>query len=149
MISIKNFLTSRADFNMAYYDLFITKWNTLSGSTTSKLAQVNSATVSGPSTPMIIPTYKIYNVIDTTEFTALSAANQQLVRDILGMGTVDGSAGTSIRNRMLAIFGAGTATRTALTALASVYDSPSVPWWQANGYLRPFDMGDVTAAGLS
>jgi hypothetical protein len=100
---------------------------------------------------MIVPTYRIYNLIDLSEFTTLSAANQQLVRDILGMGTVDGSPGTSVRNRMLGVFtSAGSPiTRAALVALAATYDTPQISWWQANGYARPFDLGDIAAAGLS
>lgn len=134
---------------MAYYDAFVVKWATFAGSTNSKLAQVNAALATGPAIPMIVPTYKIYNLIDTSEFSALSASNQQLVRDILGMGTVDASLGTSIRARISAIFGAGTATRTALLALAAGFDSPQIEWWRANGYPRAFDLGDVTQAGLS
>lgn len=135
---------------MAYYDALITKWGTLSpGTTAAKLAQINAATANGTAIPMIVPTYKIYNLIAVAEFTALSASNQQLIRDIIGMGTVDASPGTSIRARIVAVFPNGTATFTALSALAAAYDTPQVPWWQANGYPRAFDMGDVATAGLS
>jgi hypothetical protein len=148
---------------MAYYDLFIASWNSttqpptgvtgsplLAGDTTQqKLDKHNAWTMAGPAVPMILPTYMLYNVIDSAEYDALTAAKQQNVKDILNMGTVDASAGTLIRSRILALFGAGTATRTALTNLAKKYDSPIVPWWQANGYPRPFDMGDCQAAGVS
>lgn len=136
---------------MAYYDAFIAKWATLTpGTTVAKLTQINAAMANGSAIPMIIPTYRIYNLIDTTEFGALNATNQQLVRDILGMGTVDSSPGTSIRARMIAVFtNASGATRVALAALAATYDTPQILWWKANGYARAFDMGDVTAAGLS
>lgn len=134
---------------MAYYDLMVAKWTTLTGTAAEKLAALNEATAAGPAIPMIIPTYKIYNVMSLTEAAALSASNQTLLRDILAMGTVDASNGTAVRARMMALFGAGTATRTALTALAATYDTPTIPWWQANGYARPFDMGDVQAAGVS
>ncbi len=140
---------------MAYYDALVTKWGTLTpGTTAAKLAQINSLTVSGPAIPMIVPTYKIYNLIDPTEFSALTAGNQQLVRDILGMGTVDGSAGTSVRARMVALFPSGT-TRTALNALAASYDSPQIPWWQATiaqgggGLVAQVQPSDLTQAGLS
>lgn len=144
---------------MAYYDALITKWATLTpGTTAAKLAQLNSITVNvaGAAIPMIIPTYKIYNVIDPTEFSALTAGNQQLVRDILSMGTVDGSPGTSIRARMVAIFSnASGPTRLALAAIAATYDSPVIvtPWWQATvaqggGELRgPVALSDLAAAG--
>lgn len=140
---------------MAYYDALITKWGTLTpGTTAAKLAQINAMTVTGAAIPMIIPTYKIYNLIDATEFGALTAANQQLVRDILGMGTVDGSPGTSVRARMVAIFtNAAGATRVALAALAATYDSPSIPWWkgtiaQGGGALNgPVAPSDLVQAG--
>lgn len=143
------------------YSVLIAAWNSaqqppagvtgqaLTGLTTAnKLAAVLAWTTTGAAVPMIVPTYKIYNVIDTTEFSALSAANQQLVRDILGMGTVDASSGTSIRTRMLALFAAGSTTRTALTALAAPYDAPTVNWAVKNGYAG-ITLNDVAAAGLS
>lgn len=135
---------------MAYYDALVTKWGTLTpGTTANKLAQVNAATANGTATPMIVPTYKIYNLIVSSEFVALSASNQQLIRDILGMGTVDASPGTSVRARIIALFPNGTATFTALSALAATFDTPQVSWWSANGYPRAFDLGDIAAAGLS
>jgi hypothetical protein len=143
------------------YTALIAAWNSatqppagvtgtaLTGLTTAqKLAAVLAWTTTGAAIPMVIPTYKIYNVIDTTEFSALTTTNQQLVRDILGMGTVDASPGTSIRTRMLAIFAAGTATRTALTALAVPFDTPTVKWADKNGY-SAITLNDIAAAGLS
>lgn len=140
---------------MAYYDALITKWSTLTpGTTSAKLAQINAITVAGPAVPMIIPTYRIYNVIDPTEFGALTAGNQQLVRDILNMGTVDGSPGTAIRARMVALFSnASGPTRLALAAIAATFDAPQIPWWQATvvqggGELRgPVALSDLAAAG--
>lgn len=137
---------------MAYYDALKTKWATLAGTTASKLSQINALTVSGPAVPMIIPTYRVYNLIDLAEFVALTAANQQLVRDILGMGTVDASPGTSVRARMVAVFPSGT-TRTALNALAATFDSPAIPWWQATvaqgggALASPVSAADLVAAG--
>lgn len=146
---------------MAYYTALIAAWNSvtqppsgvtgaaLTGlTTTQKIAAVNAWTVTTAAVPMIIPTYSIYNLIVPAEFTALSAANQQLVRDILSMGTVDASSGTSIRSRMVAIFPNGTTTFTNLANLAKNYDTPSQLWVTANGYpqLAPVD---IQAAGLS
>lgn len=145
---------------MVDYTALQTAWNSgtqppvgitgtaLTGLTTAnKLAAVLAWTTTGAAIPMIVPTYKIYNLIDLTEFTALTTGNQQLVRDILGMGTVDGSAGTSVRARLVAIFPSGI-TRTALNALAATYDSPTVNWAGKNGYAG-ITMNDVAAAGLS
>jgi hypothetical protein len=152
---------------MAYYTALITAWNgatqppagvtgtALTGgmTTAQKLAAVNGWTIAGPAIPMVIPTYKIYNLIDPTEFSALTAANQQLVRDILGMGTIDGSPGTAVRARIVAIFtNASGATRVALAALAATYDSPQIPWATApggGGLNVMVQLSDVTAAGLS
>jgi len=137
---------------MAYYTALITKWGTLSGTTQSKLDQINALTVAGTAIPAIVPTYTIYNIIDPTEFTALTAANQVLIRDILNMGQIDASPGTSIRARLVAIFPSGT-TRAALNALAAKYDAPPIPWWQGTvaqgggGLGGPVVMSDLAAAG--
>lgn len=135
---------------MGYYDALIAKWPSITGATTqAKLDSLNALTQAGSAVPMIIPTYMIYNLIVGTEFAVLTAANQQLIRDILAMGTVDASPGTQIRTRIVAIFPNTTTTFANLSALAAKYDSPSIPWWQANGYPRPFDLGDLQAAGLN
>lgn len=135
---------------MAYYDAFIAKWNTLGpGTKEQKLAALNASLATGPVIPMIVPTYQIYNLISVSDFNALSSSAQQLVRDILSMGAVDASSGTQIRARFVSLFGSSTTTFSNLAALAAKYDTPQIPWWQANGYSRPFDMGDVSAAGLS
>lgn len=148
---------------MAYYTAFINAWNSVTqppagahgapitgGMTTQqKLNTVNSWTADGPAIPMLVPTYQIYNLIARTEFTALAPDLQQSVRDIISMGTVDASANTEVRKRMVFIFPNGTVTFAALANLASTFDTPQIPWWRANNYARPFDMGDVQAAGVS
>lgn len=59
----------------------------------------------------------IYNAIVPSEFSALSAANKELVRDIFGLGdNIDVRQGTNVRTVLLAVFGAGTTTRTNLAA---------------------------------
>lgn len=134
---------------MAYYDALIAKWATLApGTTEQKLSALNAETVaSGAAQRMLIQSYDLYNAIDGGEFSALSAANQQIVRDMLNMGTVDVSPNKPARTRLLSLFGVGTATRTALVALAATFDTPSVPWWKANGYSSPFTANDLSAAG--
>lgn len=138
---------------MAYYDALIAKWATLTGSTASKLSQINALTVAGPAAPLIVPTYRIFNVLDATEFGALSAANQQRVRDILSMGTVDASTGTNARALLLSVFGAGTTTRANLVALAASIETTTIPWWQATvaqgggGLSSPVSNNDLVAAG--
>lgn len=154
---------------MAYYDAMIAGWNsatqpptgvtgtpiTAGMTTTQKLAAMNGWTTTGAAIPMIIPTYRVYNVMDINEFNALSAANQQNMRDILAMGEIDLSPNLPARTRMLALFGAGTATRTAMAAMAVPYDSPTVNWCGKNGYPVTslgnggLTMIDAQAAGLS
>lgn len=131
---------------MAYYDALIAKWATKSGTTEQKLAAVNADTVPGPPTPLIVPTYKIYNAIVPSEFAALTAANQQLVRDILAMGSVDASAGTNVRNVLLSKFPSLTGTYANLVALAATYDT-TIPWWQSAGYTSSINKNDLDAAG--
>jgi hypothetical protein len=152
---------------MAYYDALVAAWNgatqppagvtgtALTGLTTSqKISAVNGWTVAGPAQPMLVPTYRIYNAIVPAEFQALTAGNQQLIRDILGMGTVDVGTGTNVRAVLLQVFGAGTQTRTNLVAIAASYDAPTISWCQKNGY--PFggangalNLNDAAAAGVS
>lgn len=139
---------------MAYYDALVAKWATLSGTTEEKLAAINVLTVQGVVAPLLVPTYRIFNALDPTEFGALSPTNQQRVRDILSMGTVDASVGTNARNLLLSIFVAGSATRAALVALASSIERPTVmPWWQVpvaqggGGLASPVNSHDLAAAG--
>ena len=61
---------------------------------------------------------QIYNAIVPSEFNALLAPQQQLVRDVFGLGeAIDVRTGTNVRAVMLAAFGAGTTTRANLIAL--------------------------------
>lgn len=140
---------------MAYYTALITKWATLApGTTAAKLAQINALTVTGAAIPMIVDSYEIYECIDPTEFAALTAGNQTIVRDIIGMGKVNGSPGTKTRARMVALFtNAGGPTRLALAALAAKYDAPQIPWATApvalngGGLTQPVYPSDLVAAG--
>lgn len=119
---------------MAYYTALISQWALLTpGTTAAKLAQINALTVAGPAAPLIVPTYRIYNVMDAAELAALTAAAQQRVRDILSMGTVDASLGTNVRAALASIFaGAGGATtRGNLLTLANSIENTTIPWWQA------------------
>lgn len=149
---------------MAYYTALITAWNgatqpptgvtgtALTGlSTANKLIAVNGWTVTGtiPTTIMVSGS-QIANCIDKTEFIALTAQKQSNILALCNSPglLLAGSANTShlLVGLLLDAFTGGGATITALTALAT---SSVQPWWQANGYPRAFDMGDVTTAGLS
>lgn len=131
---------------MAYYDPLIAKWATLApGTTAEKLASINALTVTGAAIPMVIKTHQIYNLIVASEFAALTAAQQTLVRDILNMGEVDASAGTKVRAMIIARFPNGTATFTALSALAQQYDNPQIPWATAPVALNGGGLGALVA----
>lgn len=134
---------------MAYYDALIAEWPTVAGAnTTEKLETLRATMVTGAAIPMIIPAYIIYNAIVPSEFSALTNANQALVRDILNQGTVDGTQGKTARTVMLQVFGAATTTRANLAAIAAPYDTPQIPWLTANGYPMTLNENDLRAAGL-
>jgi hypothetical protein len=155
---------------MAYYDAMKAGWTSttqppsgvtgtpITGTMTTqqKLDAMNGWTTAGTAVRMVIPTFEIYNVIDTTEFSALSAGNQQNMRDILAMGQVDLSPNKPARNRMLQLFGAGSVTRAAMAAMAVPYDTPTVNWCGKNGYPLAQDgvkggltLNDAAAAGVT
>jgi hypothetical protein len=66
----------------------------------------------------VIPSYEIINATVPAEWASLSAAEKQRYQTLTGAGQVD-SAHANVRAAFLAMFAAGTATRTALAALAS------------------------------
>lgn len=133
------------------YTALQTIWPTLAaGTTVQKLTQLNAMTVAQtPLTNAFLTGAQIYNAVVPSEFQALSAAQQVLVRDIFGLGgNIDVNTGTNARTVMLNAFGAGTTTRTNLAALvAAAVAVPALPWWQANGYHAPINTSDLTAAG--
>jgi hypothetical protein len=134
---------------MAYYTAMITKWGTLSGTTASKLTQINAATATGAAIPAIFSPSTILNACVAADIASLTTAQISLLTLLLAGASVDASQSTTVRAGIQAIFAGKTTTLSQLGALVAPYDSPTVPWWQANGYPRAFDMGDVTAAGLS
>jgi hypothetical protein len=133
---------------MAYYDALIAKWATLpAGTTQQKLANLNAQTVSVTS-DTTVPSYVLYNAIVPSEFQALVAATQQLVRDVLSLGVIDISNAGNARTVILQAFAAGTQTRTNLAAAQAAL-SRNVPWTTSNGYPPTINMNDLAAAGLS
>lgn len=145
---------------MAYYDALTVAWNSStqpppgvtgtalsSGMTTQqKINAVNNWTMIGPRIPMIIPTYRIYNLVTPSDFTALSSADQQNVRDILTMGTVDVSSGTLARTRFIATFPSSTQTFANLSGLAATFDTPVVDWCRNNKYPTSNSHGNLSVS---
>ena len=135
---------------MAYYDAFVTFWNTQNGSTAQKLTAVNAALAASPK-PSLLTINQVFNAIVLADYVSLTQLQQSQLANLLSVsngGSIDGSSGTLVRAWFASIF-AGKASLTNLNALVSPFDNAKVPWWEANGYLRAFDMGDVTAAGVS
>lgn len=64
-----------------------------------------------------VPSSEINKAINRDEFAAASAADRQWIAMITNGGSVDPRTGSQIRSGLLAIFGNGTQTRTALSAL--------------------------------
>lgn len=72
----------------------------------------------------VIPTYEIFECIVPSEFDALTAPIKSRVQILLGLGSVRVN-GSNAQTTLLGAFGVGTATRTALIALARSLGSRS------------------------
>ncbi len=135
---------------MAYYTNLIAVWPTLTpGTTAAKLTEINAKTVT-QAAPAVMGINTLVSAFDPAELATLTTP-QLLTLQIMiaSQNSVDVSANTRLRAALLAIFGTKPNTLAALTALAQGYDNAVVPWWKANGYPRPFDLGDLAAAGVS
>lgn len=147
---------------MAYYDLLIAAWNNptqpppgvtgqaLTGLTTAqKIAAVNAWTVAGTPAKAILSPSSILNAIVFADLAALTQLQVSQLNLLLAGSSVDASAGTTIRLGIQQLFAGKTQTLINLGALVAPFDSPTVLWWQANGYPSPFHLTDATNAGLS
>jgi hypothetical protein len=147
---------------MAYYTALITAWNgatqpptgvtgtALTGLTTAnKLIAVNGWTVVGTAQHAILTPSQILNAVVFADLAGLTQLQVSQLTLLLQGAQVDASVGTPIRLGIQALFAGKTTTLANLGALVAPFDSPVVPWWQANSYPRAFDLGDVAAAGLS
>jgi len=150
---------------MAYYDLFIAAWNNvtqpppgvtgtglLGGDTTvQKLAKLNAWTVTGAvPTTIYVTGSQILNCINWNEFNSISTTAQANILSLCNNpGQLLGGSGNTthlVDGLLLANFTVGSQTIASLTALAQ---SVTQPWWQANGYPRPFTTADAALAGVS
>lgn len=85
---------------------------------------------------------QIYNALDPTEFSGLSAANQTKVRDIFGLGgDIDVRTGRNARVVLLSLFNAQSATRAALAAIVQEPCSRAVEL--GLGTATPSDVADA------
>lgn len=143
---------------MAYYTALINAWDAgmvpngvtgsaLTGTTAQKLALINAWTVAATPQKVIIAPSAILNAVVFSDLAALTQLQVTQLTLLLAGSFVDASIGTSIRAGIQALFAGKTQTLVNLGALVAPFDSPSEPWWQANGYTSPFTEADLTAAG--
>ena len=138
------------------YTALIAKWNTLTGTTASKMAQINALTVTGSIPTQFYTTCdKIANCINWPELAAMTAANRQ---DVLALCRIPGNLTTGSGNlsalvtgMIIAYFPAAGPTITALTALAQSTVQPwcNTPVGQGGGGLASptINANDLIAAG--
>lgn len=93
-----------------------------SGMTDTQIAAaLNTNTVTEQLSPLTVSGAQIYNAIVPSEFAALTDAQKQSVRDVFGLGDgIDVSVGSNARLALATAFGASTASRANLLALATV-----------------------------
>lgn len=133
---------------MTYYDALVTKWATLTGTTASKLAQINALTVPDPAgaRPAVFAPSTVINAIIPADLAALSSGAVPMLALILSGSEINASQGTTVRTAIQTIFAGKTATLQQLAALVAPFDSPTIPWTQANGY-SAISYQDLVAAG--
>lgn len=66
----------------------------------------------------VIPTWRIINATDPTEWAALTAQEKQRYQTLTGAGLLD-TSNTNVRTAFTSMFAVGTATRTALNGLTT------------------------------
>ena len=76
----------------------------------------------------LLPAYQVIDLVAWTEWTALSAANKQLLQTLTGTDTVN-TESANTRAAFSQMFAAGTATRTALLAFAQRTGSRAEQLW--------------------
>lgn len=161
---------------MAYYDALAAKWATLTGTTASKLSQINVLTLPGPNADVavsaVVGKLMLSGAYLPLAAFAQSAMNSTVTHDnALGAAKMlmaiittpnapsfqmsDPASYAGIKGMMDAILAQETATPGSTGFTQMVHDAllalaaTTVPWWQANGYSSPFNTNDLAAAGLS
>lgn len=138
---------------MAYYTALQAFWTgAIGGTTQAKLDWVNAQTVTGsPPTVFSVTSTDLYGAFDAGEWHAMCKANTNeflpRIKELLALpGLIPVGSGTIANLYLFNCFASSAATLLKLAALAVAQVQP---WWKANGYPRPFDLGDIAAAGLS
>lgn len=153
---------------MAYYDALKQQWATLpsTDTTAQKLAAMNALTVAGPNVDVPISSAVGYLGLNAKlatlmkyaanpPATAAGIAGAELVAvmncpNAPAFGTSNPTTYATLQEMLNLLAGdaASGITSTDVTNLLGLA-ATTIPWWRANGYPRPVDMGDVQAAGLS
>lgn len=137
---------------MAYYTALIALWPGAQGAdTAAKLAWVNAQTVTGsPPASFSVTATDLYGAFDAGEWNAIAQTSNPLVarvKELLALpGQIPVGSGTIANLYLFNLFASSPATLLKLAALAVAQVQP---WWKANNYPRPFDLGDISTAGLS
>lgn len=138
------------------YSALVTKWNTLSGTTQSKIDQVNATVVTGVvPTSITVAADAVFNCITFSEFNALTAQQQSNILGICHVAgqLLGGSANVSkmLAGMLVAYFPPAGSTIANLTAMAKATSSPwcNTPVAQGGGGLASptINQNDLTAAG--
>jgi len=138
----------------AYYSALATKWATLSGTTASKLSQINALTVAMPQKAMLSPS-SIINAIVFADLAALTQLQVSQLTLLLAGSFIDASVNTSIRLGIQALFAGKDTTLANLGTLVAPFDNATISWWQATvaqgggGLTSPVSIDDLSVAGLS
>lgn len=93
----------------------------------------------------LIPSHEIFEAIVTSEYTALVAAEKTRLQVILGMGQVN-VKGANTRAQLAAMFGAGTATRTAILAMIDRQGSRAEQLFGAGTQVSAADIAQALAS---
>ena len=137
---------------MAYYDALKAEWPSIPGATTAaKLTALNALTVAGEA-PAIVwaPGNELRNAIVAADLATLSTQQTGWLAFAWGTDPVDITSGSLAYTAAVSLFAGKTTTLNQLGVIYTKYSAaPQIPWWQANGYLRAFDLGDIAEAGLS
>lgn len=141
---------------MPDYSALITKWPTLTSTTTvAKLAEINALTVAAPAAKAMLAPSAILNAIVPADLAALTATQVSFLTLILQGSQVDASKNTTVRTAIQTIFAGKTTTLAQLGTLVAPFDNPTQPWWQASvasgggGLTSSVSNNDLAAAGLS
>ena len=131
-----------------YYDALKAKWPELTGSPDERLKAVNELMVSQEiSIAAALAYLRAQGAWVGIKLSAKPAG--QALADILTdtrLNSFDPTAAWVIQMGA-DLIGEGALTKEQWDALAGKAAKP-LPWWQVNSYPRPFDMGDIKAAGL-